>query len=618
MHGPGLRVKWHFEESWSRYVESLIGAAVEGSFLLYLGTLAYVMGRYLHGGSSLRRFEQQHGSSSLATSLLRITSPILSLLLTARYVSFVLSAILGDAAYRATSHNVSPTSDVPISWAGSIGNACGAVADDHRDGYAGAFWSLIFAAGCLACGVWTFVFFLGKHRLLSDVRQRWHYGLLWNRRRRVTSVDHSRDDVDRGNVSNGNDGACSSDSTIAVRGGAGAQVAAATPTMEDVESRTAFKLLPNNIAIISFCLSCVVLGCAACELNSMGWYAPVVFAYFSIFHRGHRDDMMMRTTAMMDVDNVDVALPKLSLASMVQQPTGRFDGAIGSSAADNGGMRSMGYGAGQQLSLAHDYQQKQMGFFPCDDVLLYLSDPTSPVSEQFNGFFGAAMLATFAGRALVVVDAIAPETMCPNTVGGELFPPLGLTETVEIPDWLTRKCDVPCRSTHGVKDWHNMLGRIRQSGGLRGRQPENVTPPLEGALEHVVCPGDDGRHTKVSVVGSNDAHEYFDRHGGDDAMMRGIPPQQAIEWAMRLGASPGEARVFQNLRGQAVWDYASALMVRNGILRLTPVVERDANEYIQNEMDAGTNLRKIYDAIEVKRGPSVLENAEAREYAESY
>ena len=48
MHGPGLKVKFKYED-WDRYCHSLLGAGVEGIFILFFGSIAFHAGHCVYG-----------------------------------------------------------------------------------------------------------------------------------------------------------------------------------------------------------------------------------------------------------------------------------------------------------------------------------------------------------------------------------------------------------------------------------------------------------------------------------------------------------------------------------------------------------------------------------------
>ena len=72
------------------------------------------------------------------------------------------------------------------------------------------------------------------------------------------------------------------------------------------------------------------------------------------------------------------------------------------------------------------------------------------------------------------------------------------------------------------------------------------------------------------------------------------------EWALRLGARPHEACIYEWLEGRNdLWDYMSAFMIRAGLLRFQPWIARDVEKYIRR---LELPLDMPYDGIHVRRG----------------
>lgn len=113
MHGPGLKVKWGFED-WPDYLESLLGATVEGVFLLLFATRIAIVVHYLYG--YLAQCRQQTAITKKSTGrvvgLLLVMYIGLALILALWSFMFILSAILGDATFRVMSGNDSPSAEV--------------------------------------------------------------------------------------------------------------------------------------------------------------------------------------------------------------------------------------------------------------------------------------------------------------------------------------------------------------------------------------------------------------------------------------------------------------------------------------------------------------------------
>lgn len=109
---------------------------------------------------------------------------------------------------------------------------------------------------------------------------------------------------------------------------------------------------------------------------------------------------------------------------------------------------------------------------------------------------------------------------------------------------------------------------------------------------------DNGRKTKVLVVGAGETREYFEGHFTKRMVQR--PSMAAYSWAQRLGAQPHEAQAFAGLEDEKeIWDYISALVARSGMLRFQPWIARDVEEYVRQ---SDLPLTSSYDAIHVRRG----------------
>ncbi|KAL7554329.1 hypothetical protein ACHAWF_017769 [Thalassiosira exigua] len=253
----------------------------------------------------------------------------------------------------------------------------------------------------------------------------------------------------------------------------------------------------------------------------------------------------------------------------------------------------------------HDEEDRRDSF--CDDVLLYMPNTEAEKGHgsQLNGYILAAMImATYMNKAMVLLEA--PKSLskfksssafgCPpgKKTGINNDFARGLSRIVKHPDWLSSKCAVPCQGTYGYMDW----SRIRRNRNSGPYYPRLYTP------QEVSCANDNGRGTKVLVVGSREVRDYFEGHFKQRMLQR--PSGVAYGWAMRLGAEPRQAERFAQLEDeQDIWDYVSALIARSGLLEFQPWIVRDVENYIKK---SELPLDASYDAIHVRRGDKLLES----------
>jgi len=296
----------------------------------------------------------------------------------------------------------------------------------------------------------------------------------------------------------------------------------------------------------------------------------------------------------------------------------------------------------------------------CDDILLFLPDSFSRNGHgsQLNSYILAAEVATYLNKAMVVYDA--PQWVqkfkggsqfgCPkdSLVGGENHVlmreqkegeklkgsrgwvenfPGGLERLIQHPDWLSRKCSIPCQDDFKYWDWEN----VRTKQQMQFKDPETGKKDWTFDLQEVTCKSAHGRDTNVLVVGGYELRKYFDQEIKEKMIQR-VPSspidsaidsangqdeeddkndnQDAYDWAIRLGASSSEAKAFTELdQEEDIWDFVSALMARSGIIRFQPWIARDVEAFIK---EANLPLNVDYDSIHVRRGDK-LEQESKRE-----
>ena len=146
MHGPGLKVKLPFED-WYQFLESLLGAAVEGAFLLILATGTF------HAGVAV------HASVSKFGWVVNRLHAGCCLFLVVWSFAFILSSIVGDATYRLMSGNDSPSAEIlRAGFEGGLeGSMANMVAQFQHEPF-GFLWRSVFGASCLVGSVYVYVY----------------------------------------------------------------------------------------------------------------------------------------------------------------------------------------------------------------------------------------------------------------------------------------------------------------------------------------------------------------------------------------------------------------------------------------------------------------------------
>lgn len=293
----------------------------------------------------------------------------------------------------------------------------------------------------------------------------------------------------------------------------------------------------------------------------------------------------------------------------------------------------------------------------CDDILLFLPDSfaRNGHGSQLNSYILAAEVATYLNKSLVIYDAPpgvhkfkgGSQFGCPtdSLLGGENHVlmheqkegekpkgtrgwvenfPRGLERLIQHPDWLSRKCTIPCQDDFKYSDWEN----VRTKQQAQFTDPETGKKDWAFDLQEVKCKSSNGRDTNVVVVGGYELREYFDQEI-KDRMIHRVPSspidsaidsangdgnqddknnnQDAYDWAIRLGASEAEAKAFSDLdQEEDIWDFVSALMARSGVIRFQPWIARDVEAFIKN---AGLPLNVDYDSIHVRRGDKLIQES---------
>ena len=261
----------------------------------------------------------------------------------------------------------------------------------------------------------------------------------------------------------------------------------------------------------------------------------------------------------------------------------------------------------------------------CDDLLLFMPAPfaRNGHGSQLNSYLLAAMVATFLGKAMVVIER--PEKYwtypngsqfgCPidafkhpeeyiNFRGNDHSAmemrrdfPMGLKRLIVHPTWLSRDCGIPTCDGFDYMSWDAVRKRQvdRYEGG---RPPRSVT-----------CAQPGGRDARVAVLGGEEVRQFFSRRYESMMLDRTSrrSRERAYDWAVRLGGTRHHARALSRLTDESdIWDFVSALIARSGLVTLQPWIVRDVREFIRS---SALPLREPHDAIHVRRGDKLASDA---------
>lgn len=267
----------------------------------------------------------------------------------------------------------------------------------------------------------------------------------------------------------------------------------------------------------------------------------------------------------------------------------------------------------------------------CGDILLFMPHnfARNGHGSQLNSYLLAAMLATFLGKSMVLLDAprkysrypSGSQFGCPvdafenpeeflNFKGSDhsrlvMKPhfPDGLQRLIIHPRWLSRDCPIPKCNTFEYNSWDS----------IRKGQRDHVLsglPPRE-----IMCNEENGK-VKVTVMGGGEVRSYFERQFQKKMLERNTRASQtkAYNWAVRLGAPHYEAEVFSKITKKSdIWDYVSALLARSGLVTFQPWIARDVGQFIKATQ---MPLDQPHDGIHVRRGDKL--ETESREEVVNY
>lgn len=271
----------------------------------------------------------------------------------------------------------------------------------------------------------------------------------------------------------------------------------------------------------------------------------------------------------------------------------------------------------------------------CGDVLLFMPQlfARNGHGSQLNSYLLAAMLATYLGKAMVILEAPQKYSKYPNGsqfgcpvdafVNPEEFLnfkgpdhselemrrdfPRGLKRLIVHPSWLSRDCAIPACNTFDYNSWDAMR-KAQREHFLSGKPPREVTCHEQR--------GSGTEDVQVTVMGGEEVRQYFERNFEKKMLDRSTRAarERAYDWAVRLGATDYHARVFSNSRKESdIWDYLSALLARSGLVTFQPWIARDVKEFLRM---SDLRLDVPHDAIHVRRGDKLA--TEAREEVVNY
>jgi hypothetical protein len=197
----------------------------------------------------------------------------------------------------------------------------------------------------------------------------------------------------------------------------------------------------------------------------------------------------------------------------------------------------------------------------CDDILMLMPylKANNGQGSQLNSYLMASALATFLGKALVIIEP--PRSINKYETGSQFGCPVdafeddtythvkddfpdGLLRLIKHPNWISHGCAVPtCGGTIGYNKWD----------ALRQTHPH----PKIGPMNEIDCV-ENGRNIKVTPIIGKDLRDFFHHRYKSQMLLRSTPEakENAYNWAIRLGARHRDATHFSNLTNEnQIWDY---------------------------------------------------------------
>ena len=253
----------------------------------------------------------------------------------------------------------------------------------------------------------------------------------------------------------------------------------------------------------------------------------------------------------------------------------------------------------------------------CDNVLLYLPDmdhfSAHGHGSQINTYIVAALTGTYLNRNFLILDPPndwssydgASQFGCPVNAFQENqmqsqpsspdswqvksdFPG-GFSRLIDQPTWLSGGCPIPCADTYTYNDWVSFASS-------------------RAAFTSPITCEENGQIVNVIATSGRGVRDYF-----NSKVKGGVQDQftSSERWAMKLGATTDEAKIFSTLSGKQMWDYAVGLMNKAGFMRLQPWIARDVEAFLQSfDLHRIIGLEdEAYDAIHVRRGDKLIKEA---------
>ena len=270
MHGPGLYVKFHYEDN-IQYIQSCVGAIFEGVFLLLLATRAFYVGKSVHGylrkTTNYSSSSSSSSSSSLSSNKVLLSQFILQklyigcgILLATSYFGFIFTMIQSDATFRIMSGNDRISSD-DLRSGTECGMSCALM--PFQADLVGALCRSVFGIGCL-CGSLVVYHYPSSSLLLVGEKKR-SRDITTTSSPRLHLLPESSNIMTLTSSTSSSSLSLKSNSISAGRGSSSSR-----PFMPKFKS-------------LQVCIVGLILGFCTVLMNSMEWYTPVVFAYISLF-----------------------------------------------------------------------------------------------------------------------------------------------------------------------------------------------------------------------------------------------------------------------------------------------------------------------------------------------
>jgi hypothetical protein len=186
----------------------------------------------------------------------------------------------------------------------------------------------------------------------------------------------------------------------------------------------------------------------------------------------------------------------------------------------------------------------------------------------------------------------------------------GLNHLIQHPQWLSHGCPVPCQSSYDYTKWNDVRDtNIQWDEEEEQQQSSSNSNNIDQQQQQhqVTCHNDNNRQATVFIVGLDDISSHF-IHLWQTQMSLRPNYNNAYQWAINLGAIGHEAQTFASLDNpNDIWEYATALMARSGLIRFQPSFALDIKTHIKSST---LPLNWPYTAISTYRGILSGENEE--------